>query len=166
MVLDFNLKLCWPRFLATVIGLTLLAVFHTLITAVGYLKVLRNPPQFWLICINIGCCIVPGLCYLLAPMVKRKTDWDWDSGIVQRWHLLRMTISSRLCFKTRITVTDGGNLLKWIHTSSILEAAFFFRLPSLLCRDVSSILVLELSSITVQYTIPITSVHWSISYAC
>jgi hypothetical protein len=65
--------------LAAVILITVLVALHAAIVGVGYALVERDRPQPWLLGVNLGACVVPGLLYLLERLGderkrKRKED--------------------------------------------------------------------------------------------
>lgn len=48
-----------------VAGLTILSGLHTAVVGLGYAMVDRDTPPLWLVGLNLGACIVPGIIYLL-----------------------------------------------------------------------------------------------------
>jgi hypothetical protein len=62
----------------TGIGIAFISCLHICIVALGYFFVKKDPPRTWLLLLNIGCCFIPALCYLIdsweEERKKRKNE--------------------------------------------------------------------------------------------
>jgi hypothetical protein len=53
-------------FLGAVAGLTLLGSFHAGMVVFGHLMVVKYQPPMWLVRLNMGCAVLPVVCYVLS----------------------------------------------------------------------------------------------------